>query len=67
LFTGVGRVSGYSFVRGLLYPCLGFCSVDAGGHLLDGKEEEVLNWGDETRGRRRKDWDMTQGNGMNKS
>jgi hypothetical protein len=24
LFTGVGRVFGYSFVRGLLYPCLGF-------------------------------------------
>jgi hypothetical protein len=42
LFTGVGRVFGYSFVRGLLYPCLGFLFDGWRGALIVGKKEGVM-------------------------
>jgi hypothetical protein len=41
LFTGVGRVFGYSFVTGLLYPCLGFLFDGWRGAFVVGKKEGV--------------------------
>jgi len=44
LFTGVGRVFGYRFVRGLLYPCLGILFDRWKGAFVVGKKEGVDEW-----------------------